>query len=119
MKFIKHIFSALTPSFLIKNYFFGALLTAFFIWMVSNTKGGLDSQIAAVIVLVINLIFYPFSTLIYEEVRNMLLGNNVLVADVKVMLFAKFTIKVILLCFAVPIGAIGIIYIWFRTKDNA
>ncbi len=87
--------------------------------LIWNNKVSLDKQIAITVIYTINLIFYPFATLIYDEIRDTLLGNTVLIADVKIMLLVKVLIKILILGFAVPIGIIGIIYIWYRTKDNA
>ncbi len=119
MNFIKHIFSSLTPSFLIRNYFFGGIIVAVMFLLIWNNKVSLDKQIAITVIYTINLIFYPFATLVYDEIRDTLLGNTVLISDAKIMLIAKVTIKIIILGLAVPIGIIGIIYIWYRTKDNA
>ena len=119
MNFIKHIFSSLTPSFLIRNYFFGGIITAIILFIQWNySSEGLGVFIWGCFLLSINLIFYPFATLIYEEIRNMIMGDTVLITHIIVMAFWKLFIKLAIFVFAIPIGIIGIIYIWYRTKDN-
>ena len=120
MNFIKHIFSALTPSFLIRNYLFGGILMAIILFAQWNYRPeeGLVVFIWGCFLLSINLILFPFAILVYEEIRNMLLGDTVLIAHIAVMMLWKFFIKFAIFLFAIPIGIIGIIYIWYRTKDS-
>lgn len=111
MQFIKHIFSSLTPSFLIRNYIFGICLWAVCVFILP------DVQIALIVILTINLLFFPFATLIWDEMRDTIMGNTAVFLPLWTMLFIKFFIKCMIFAFAIPVGVLGILYIWFRTKN--
>ncbi|WP_299328306.1 hypothetical protein [uncultured Helicobacter sp.] len=111
MQFIKHIFSSLTPSFLIRNYIFGICFWAACVFLLP------DIPIPLIIILTINLLFFPFATLVWDEMCDMLMGGTAVFLPLWTMLIIKFFIKGMIFSFAIPVGVLGILYIWFRTKN--
>lgn len=110
MQFIKHLFASLTPSFLIRNYVFGACFWALCVLMPP------DVPALFVVALTINLIFFPFATLVWDEIRDTMMGSTMIIMPLWILLFIKLVIKMFIFCFAIPVGILGIAYIWFRTK---
>ncbi|WP_147278811.1 hypothetical protein [Helicobacter canis] len=76
-----------------------------------------DIQIPLIIILTINLLFFPFATLIWGEMRDTLMGNTAVFLPLWTMFFIKIFIKCMIFAFAIPVGVLGILYIWFRTKN--
>ena len=117
--FIKHIFTSLTPSFLIRNYFFGlCFLVPILYAFLSAEREFMAKDIFTMILFVVNFIFFPFATLIWDEIRDTLMGSTMIILPLYVMIIIKILIKGLIFCFAIPVGVLGILYIWFRTRHQ-
>ncbi|WP_281650669.1 hypothetical protein [Helicobacter bilis] len=112
MQFIKHLFGSLTPSFLFRNYLFGAIFWSLCVLMPP------EIPIIIVIFSTINLILYPFATLVWDELRDTIMGSTMIIMPLWILLFIKLVIKVFIFVFAIPVGVLGIAYIWFSTKGQ-
>ena len=67
----------------------------------------------SVIFFTINLILYPFATLIWEELRNMFLGNTMFITQIHVLFIVKIVIKFMVFLMSIIIGPLGILYLWY------
>ncbi|MDY5051343.1 MAG: hypothetical protein SPF17_07955 [Candidatus Mucispirillum faecigallinarum] len=113
LKFIKDTFSSLTISFLIKNYFFGIIIYAIFMYPIFDKSINETIAYDSVIFFTINLILYPFATLIWEELRNMFLGNTMFITQIHVLFIVKIVIKFMVFLMSIIIGPLGILYLWY------
>lgn len=63
------------------------------------------------------LALFPFSKLVYDELKRFVLGENVFYINALVMLFAKLIINLFLFMGAWFIAPLGIAYLWYKSKD--
>ncbi|EFS2023938.1 hypothetical protein I6R12_000748 [Campylobacter coli] len=101
------VFSNVNLGWLIRHYIFGIIILSFFYFALPTHNFYLFFT------LIINLIFFPFACFVWEELKNMLLGDNVFIVNAIFLLLSKIIIKLILFMLAIPIGIIGFLILWF------
>lgn len=110
------IFGSLNRVYLARAYCIGALFFALLL-MVEHYQGwstaGLWNRIVPGLLC---LLLFPFSKLVYEELKRFVFGDNVFYINTWVMLVAKIVINIFLFVMAWVIAPVGIAYIWFRTR---
>ncbi|MCK1236782.1 hypothetical protein MX003_03565 [Streptococcus uberis] len=111
IKKLKNVFSALDNRWLIRHYFFVGLALILVISLGSSTVG-------AYTFLFVSAIFYPFAMFIYENVCSFLMGENFFIFPIKFLMIWKFVRFIIVWCFAIPIGILGFLYLYYRVNKN-
>lgn len=127
MKIFKNTFGSLKPSFLIKAYIIGIFLFILLDWfLLVDFPNNLEA--APIMMMLINLILFPFSYLIYHDIKVNFFSNDkqeIIVGDgtfwiffgiIKVALF--ILIYSILFGAAFLIAPIGILYIYIQNKKQ-
>lgn len=67
----------------------------------------------------LSAILFPFAKLVWDEIRDTIMGNTVLSYDgwaVLVSFVAKIIINVLIWFCAILIAPLGVLYLWFRTR---
>ena len=114
MEFIKKIFGSIKTSYLIRAYILGGIFTGLLIYpALQSNKGHLNILYA-----IVCFILFPFSKLVYDEIKRVMLGNNIFIVNLIILLPMKFIINVLLYCFAIIIAPIGILYLILRIKKE-
>lgn len=109
--FIRTVFTSLHPSYLIRQYIFSGVVTAFFYF----TSPGIFPT-SFYIFLGLNFILYPFGMFVYDSAVSLLMGNNVWITS---GFFALIwgVIKILLIYFfSVLIAPIGILILYFMNR---
>ena len=88
MNFIKNLFAKLNTEYLIKNYLIGIALGIFF-WKVKISGGTIPTKIY----IVIASILFPFSKLVFNDLRAVLLRGNIIILPIIIGLPLKFFIN--------------------------
>ncbi|EAK7379305.1 hypothetical protein AADV34_000834 [Campylobacter coli] len=101
------VFSNVNLGWLIRHYIFGIIILSFFYFALPT------HDFYLFFTLIINLIFFPFACFVWEELKNMLLSDNVFIVNAIFLLLSKIIIKLILFMLAIPIGIIGFLILWF------
>jgi len=65
------------------------------------------------------LALFPFSKLVYDELKRFVLGDNVFFLNALVMLIAKFIINFALFLCAWFVAPLGIAYLWYVSRSRA
>lgn len=107
----KNIFRALNSTWLIRHYIFAGLALLIFKFMSTMTPGQMTFYF-------VSAIFYPFAMFIYESILNLLIGENFFILPIKFMLIWKVIRFCFVLTFAIPIGIIGLLYIYYKVNKN-
>lgn len=119
INFIKDTFKTLNLTFLIRNYFFGILIYCLFMYLSLYDQSGQIKQpihYGNIAYFTISLILYPFATFIWEEIKRVILGNNIIITNLFVMIIVKFFIKVTIFLVSIFVGLIGILLLWIYRK---
>lgn len=117
MQFVKDTFRTLKVSYLIRQYFFGILIFGIYYFAIVQHLEGYNYMYITFIY-GLNFLFYPFATLVWDEIKNLVIGNNVFFANALLLLIIKLIIKLFIFGFAIPIGIIGILYLWIVRKNT-
>ncbi|MCK3658974.1 hypothetical protein A4G18_09700 [Pasteurellaceae bacterium Pebbles2] len=108
---ISKTFGGLSSSYYIRQFLFGLMLYAFYIFLaVTHLKSG---EILAIIFFTINLFLYPYSRFVYESIVEYIMGNNVFYVSSLFMLSTKFFTMAFCYFFAILIAPLGLIYLYF------
>lgn len=105
-------FGGLSKPYYFRQFFFGLLFVAFFMFMASKSTHGVP--IGAALLMAINALLYPYSRFVYESVVGFIMGNNVFYANAFLMLFVKLITMSVCFMFAVFIAPIGLAYLYYH-----
>lgn len=107
----KNIFRSLDRSWLLRHYVY---VIAFLIvlYMTKYYDPGMFAFF------VVSGIFYPFAMFIYESIFNFLIGENAFMLPLQFTLILKFLRFWLVLGFAIPIGTIGLAYLYYRVNKD-
>lgn len=116
---IKKTFGGLSLNYYLRQFLFGLLIFALFIFAgVKHPETG-EWNISVLTILIISQFLYPYARFVYESIIDYILGNNVFFANTILVLIVKlFTM---LLCYglAIFIAPVGLIYLYFyHTKQE-
>lgn len=119
MNFIKRIFGGLNTSYLIRAYlislYWFAPLMIMEIYFALNSERGVNFPFVAFAT--VSTLLFPFAKLVWDELSELLLGNNIFIMDAFFSILLKLFISAILWVFAIFIAPFGILYLWHRTRE--
>ena len=119
MTFLKSILGSLTPAFLLRSYLISAAMFALILWMMIFSSEELPKGAAwGIMLYTANFVLFPFSKLVWEELKTLVLGENVVYLNLVIMVALKCMITSMLWIFSVFIGPFGIIYLWLRSRNS-
>lgn len=101
----------LKASYYIRNFIFGAVISAIFGCIISNSSSGLTT--GSIILIIINTIFYPYARFVYEQIIAFVMGGNVLFINAIMMLTVKVFTMMMCWAFSIFIAPIGLVYLYF------
>ena len=118
--FTKRIFGAGEPRYLTRAYLISLALLIYAIWYFA-TQATLQPHQRGIMLAYAALyaILFPFAKLVWDEIRDTIMGNTVLSYDgwaVLVSFVAKIIINVLIWFCAILIAPLGVLYLWFRTR---
>lgn len=117
-QFFAKTFGGLTPSYYIRQMFFGALFAALIVFMKMRTPSGLTFD--AISLVVVCTLLYPYSRFVYESVVGYIVGGNVFYVNAKLMLATKFITMFMCWLFAVFIAPVGLAYLyWHHSRQSS
>ncbi|HHY71929.1 MAG TPA: hypothetical protein GX497_01605 [Bacillus bacterium] len=111
MNVIKNIFVQFNLSYLIKSYIISIAMT-YITWGYIFVG---DPSIPKIF-FIANLILFPFATIIYDTVIDMLFGGNVILLPAPVLIIYKIIKIYFLYMLAILLAPIGIIFLYIRSR---
>ncbi len=113
--FLTVVFSSVEPSYLKRQYFFGTIVTILFFFASVTTSG--STPILIWIWLPLNLLFYPFSVIVFDSIMELFFGNSILIGNFIFMSILSLIKIFILYFFSIFIAPIGMIYIYYSSTS--
>lgn len=110
------ILNGVERKYLVRAWLIGICFFALMIVAMMQAKNS-ASFIAPVIYFGLCTVLFPFSKLVWDELKSLIMGENVFFMNALILLFLKLFINMMLWSFAPFIAVIGIGYIWYRTKE--
>ena len=87
---------------------------------VPGATGGLEaSDYPTLVVLFVGSLLFPFTKLVWDELRDLALGENFVLINAVVMLIAKIFINFMLWFVSIFVAPLGLLYLWWRTRGRA
>ncbi len=111
----RRILSGVRPAYLIRAWLIGAVFLAIILFFAFQNKNGFPYGL--VVYSVICTILFPFSKLVWDEMKNLIMGNNIFVMNALMLMLLKYMVNAVLWVFAPFIAILGIGYIWYRTRE--
>lgn len=111
MNFLKRMFLRLNGTYLIKNYII-SLIFGFIFWN-SNLAG---NPLGTKIYVIIAVLLFPFSKLIFNDLRAVLLNGKTIMLPIVISLIITLSINAILFCGTWIFSPLGFIYLYFFDK---
>lgn len=129
MGIVRRTIGSLSPQYVIRAYVIAFALFAFFAWMRAQqdpnaqgaiATGGYDaSDYGTLAVLFVGSLLFPFTKLVWDELRDLALGENFVLINAVVMLIAKIFINFMLWFGSIFVAPLGLLYLWYRTRERA
>lgn len=116
MNTLSRIFGAVQPRFLARAYLIGGMFFALMVFMQVQADIDIVKSIPMLAVFAISTLLFPFAKFIWNEIRDFVMGDTVIFANVIILFFLKFIINAMIWCFAIFIAPIGMAYLWYRTR---
>lgn len=120
--FARRIFGTVEPRYLIRAYLISLAFLIYAIWFFA-TQANLQPHQQGIMFgyAILSAVLFPFAKLVWDEVRDMIMGNTVLSYGGWAML-VNFVFKVIINLFlwfaAILIAPLGILYLWLRSRGS-
>lgn len=116
MSFLTKIFSGVKLPYLIRAYILSAVI--FLLLRYVASQGALADNSGFLIFNILSLILFPYAKLVWDEMKALLMGDNIFILPLFLMLFAKLFINLMLWGFAVLIAPLGILWVWYRSGSR-
>jgi hypothetical protein len=110
---IERSFGGLSRAYYLRQFFFGLLLFALFMFLASRSPRGIPTSGA--VFLALSALLYPYSRFVYERVVGFVVGDNVFLVNAAVMLAMKLLTMGLCFVFAVFIAPVGLLYLYLRS----
>lgn len=110
------ILNGVERTYLIRAWLIAACFFALMAVVAFQNKNGV--QVAPLIYFAICTLLFPFSKLVWDEIKALVMGQNIIFMNALILMLLKVFINALLWSFAPFIAVIGIGYIWYRTKSN-
>ena len=112
---LSRIMNGVERSYIIRAWIIGAVFLAIMLFFAFNSKNGFPYGF--IIYSIVCTVLFPFSKLVWDELKNLIMGNNVVFMNALFLFLMKYFINAFLWALAPFIAIIGIGYIWFRTRE--
>ncbi|WP_158011137.1 hypothetical protein [Tardibacter chloracetimidivorans] len=109
MEFVRRIFGAVEPRYLIRAYIFGALFFAFMMALGPKTP-------FLIIYFLICTALFPFAKMVWDTAMDTMRGNTIFVMPALILIVLKLFINMMLWCFALFVAPIGIFFLNRRIR---
>ncbi|MBF8739533.1 MULTISPECIES: hypothetical protein [Pseudomonas] len=113
-RIIAMTFGGLTPSYYLRQLFFGSLFAALVLWFAANSTSGLTGKPGLLLMTVACTLLYPYSRFVYESVVGFIMGNNVFFVNAFFMLWVKAFTMMLCWAFAIFIAPVGLAYLYWH-----
>ena len=112
--FVRTVITRLHPSYLIRQYVFSGIITAFFYFSSSST-----APTSFYVFLGLNFILYPFAMFVYDSAVSLLMGDNVwITSGLFTLIWGVFKI-LLTYFFSVLIAPIGILLLYVTNRSRS
>ena len=113
---LKKTFGGLSGQYLFRQYFFSLLLFGFGVACVylSSQATRQPINLAVLPFFIIDLLLYPYSRFVYEQIVGFIMGNNVFYGEASSMLFYKFVTMMLCWLLSIFVAPFGLIYLYFH-----
>jgi hypothetical protein len=118
MTFIKNIFGSVSPQYLIRAYLISLAIAV--IWFFAN-QAALEQNSQKILwygYILVSALLFPFAKLVWDEVRDLIIGNNAVTYfglwAIGVNFMFKAIVNVLLWALAIFIAPLGILYLWWK-----
>jgi hypothetical protein len=111
---IAKTFGGLTKQYYIRQFIFGLIFPAIFIFSFSQSSQQVTIPLSSIGLFIVSSLLYPYSRFVYESVVNFIMGGNVFWVNAIMLIIVKFITMALCWSFAIFIAPIGLVYLYFH-----
>ncbi|MBC7168867.1 hypothetical protein [Phenylobacterium sp.] len=116
MAFVSRIFGAIDRTFLARAYVISVAIAGLMLWVVSQADAETKPGYGFYASVAVNAALFPFAKLVWNELRDFLMGDNFVIANAFLVFGMKFFVNFMLWASAMFVAPVGVAYLWFRTR---
>ena len=113
MNFLKTIFGTINRRYLVRSYLIGLALYALLSFGLLSSSSE-QSPAFVMVFLTISLLLFPFAKIVWDELRDFIMGDTIILQSVPMHFIGKYLINGMLFAAAILIAPLGITYLLFR-----
>nr|WP_181377321.1 hypothetical protein [Ochrobactrum sp. LM19]AJW29986.1 membrane protein [Ochrobactrum sp. LM19] len=117
MNIFRRIFGGVQPSYLVRSYLIGLLFFALTVGMAMSSEIKNGTPVGLIVFATLSTLLFPFAKLVWDELRDLAFGNNVIFMNAFSLFMLKWVVNGLLWALAIFIAPVGILYLWFRTRQ--
>ena len=107
------IFSGIKIGYMVKTYIFGLLVLLIFL---STTTT--DTTLLFYAYCFLSFLLFPFATILWDDLMNVVMANNMIVMPIAVMMIWKLIKLILLFALTLLIAPIGMAYVFFANRRD-
>lgn len=112
MKQIKEVFKNVNPGYFIRYYILGIVIS------IALYYGGFYNSFSMVVILGLDLLTFPFSMHLYNELIGLLLGNKVILHNFSILyILYKVLVTIVIFVFSLFVFPISFIVTYIRLRS--
>jgi len=105
-------FGGLSKAHYARHFIFGLIIATCVMWVYMT--GHYPNRSDVIAVMVLDTVLYPYSRFVYEGVVAFIVGNHEFFFDLRDLVAFKMMTMALCWLFAVVLGPIGLVYLYFR-----
>lgn len=105
------------PSYLVRSYLIGLIFFALIVVMTFGAENRSGTPIGLLVYAALSTLLFPFAKLVWDELRDLAFGNNIVLMNAIFLFMLKLFINLFLWAFAIFVAPLGILYLWFRSRQ--
>ena len=114
---IAKTFGGLSPSYYVRQFFFGLLIPVFIFIVMSQGKQSL--HLPMLLMMAVNTLLYPYARFVYESVVAFIVGQNLFFVNAILMLGVKLMTMLLCWSLAIFIAPVGLAYLYYYHSKAA
>ena len=114
---IQKTFGGLTKQYYIRQFLFGLIFPAIFIFILSRGEAN-SISFFMILLWTVNTFLYPYSRFVYESIVEYILGDTIIISNIIVLVITKYITMAICWAAAIFIAPIGLLYLYFYHTKN-
>lgn len=110
---IQKTFGGLTKQYYFRQFVFGLIFPAFFIFLQVQQPKELSEAVPIFLIVGLSTLLYPYARFVYESIVSFIMGDTILITAILPAMVFKFIMMAVCWGLAIFIAPVGLLYLYF------